>query len=169
MTRLTPLTHKVCTRCKENKTVDHFNAQKRLSKLGFPIYYSECKPCAAVQTLESWQRLSIDQKRERRRKYDMGFDYHKDYKLRMLYGMTLEEFDARLRAQDFKCEICSEDIQRGERNSKGKDVARVDHCHTTGKARGIICHQCNVLLGNAKDSRELLRNAERYLKKYDYL
>lgn len=43
----------------------------------------------------------------------------------------------------------------------------VDHCHTTGKVRGILCHHCNLMLGNAKDNTFVLSNAIKYLEKYN--
>lgn len=47
------------------------------------------------------------------------------------------------------------------------DVLHVDHCHTTGKIRGLLCHQCNVLLGASKDSITTLQNAIKYLGEYN--
>lgn len=41
----------------------------------------------------------------------------------------------------------------------------IDHCHTTGTVRGLICQQCNTLLGMAKDSIPTLENAIVYLRK----
>ena len=54
------------------------------------------------------------------------------------------------------CEICG--------NSMGEKVC-FDHCHDTGKFRGLLCHRCNTMLGLAKDNSQTLENAILYLKK----
>lgn len=80
--------------------------------------------------------------------------------LSYLYGITVEEFDALLAAQDGKCAICgvSEFPGRGNR-------PHVDHCHTTGAVRGILCHFCNLGLGNFRDRPDLLESAAAYLRR----
>lgn len=77
-----------------------------------------------------------------------------------LYGITLEEKDALLASQGDKCAICRTTEPRG----KGWHV---DHCHVTKKNRGILCHSCNLGLGQFKDSAALLRRAARYLRSHD--
>lgn len=72
------------------------------------------------------------------------------------YGMTVAEFDARLEGQQGQCAIC-----RGT-DHNGRNWC-VDHDHATGKVRGILCAECNVMLGNAKDNPAILRAAARYL------
>lgn len=57
--------------------------------------------------------------------------------------------------QSGKCLICNEIPKR----------LVVDHCHTSGKVRGLLCDHCNTGLGRFKDSPELLMAAIRYLKK----
>lgn len=59
-----------------------------------------------------------------------------------------------LEACDFKCEICSKQL----------DVPYVDHCHTTKKVRGILCNKCNFGIGHFDDNPALLESAIRYLK-----
>jgi hypothetical protein len=62
-------------------------------------------------------------------------------------------------SQEHKCVICKEKLQFGH-------LSAIDHCHKTGKVRGILCRSCNLLLGHAKDSIETLKSAQEYLKKY---
>lgn len=75
------------------------------------------------------------------------------------FGITAEESKALLKAQGYKCAIC------GRKRSKKRKLA-IDHNHTTGKMRGIICIQCNSMLGHAKDNIETLKSAIVYIKKY---
>jgi predicted nucleic acid-binding Zn ribbon protein len=74
-----------------------------------------------------------------------------------LYGITAEEFEARLVSQDGKCAICRTDTWTG----KGPHV---DHSHETGVVRGILCHKCNLGLGKFNDDPDLLRAAISYLE-----
>lgn len=75
--------------------------------------------------------------------------------LQRLYGLTVEQHAEILKAQDGKCKICNE-------LPKTKSLF-VDHCHKTGKVRGLLCVYCNSLLGMAKDSPTILQNAINYL------
>ena len=81
----------------------------------------------------------------------------KDYELKSKYGITLEEYNARLLKQDNKCAIC------GGINRSGKRLA-VDHCHVTGRVRGLLCSNCNNGLGLFQDNSEFLNKAAAYLK-----
>lgn len=74
-------------------------------------------------------------------------------------GKTFAEVDAVYRAGNGVCGICGR--RRGIRNHA------LDHCHTTGKLRGILCHKCNVGLGYFNDDPKLLAQAIEYLKKYN--
>lgn len=72
------------------------------------------------------------------------------------------DFDAMMEEQDGKCAICGTD----KAYSGGGDNRRlaIDHCHTSGKVRGLLCGNCNRMLGLAKDSTETLKNAIKYLE-----
>lgn len=75
------------------------------------------------------------------------------------YRMTIAEYDAMLMAQNSACAICGHTDQ-----SDPKMFPHVDHCHKTGKNRGILCSQCNFGIGKFKDSPHLLRMAAEYLE-----
>jgi hypothetical protein len=75
------------------------------------------------------------------------------------YGITLEQEQDLKNKQDNKCPICKTELGIGHKT-------HIDHCHTTGKVRGILCHACNVLLGHARESVDILKSAQKYLKKY---
>lgn len=79
--------------------------------------------------------------------------------LMRLYGITIEQRDAMFVGQGSVCAICV----ATETNGKGWHV---DHDHVTGKIRGILCHRCNLMLGNSKDDSTRLRAAADYLDKH---
>jgi Recombination endonuclease VII len=71
------------------------------------------------------------------------------------YGITFEEYELRVEQQNGRCGICL--------RVNGK--LRVDHCHSTKKFRGLLCHHCNSGLGLFGDSIESLQRAIDYLKR----
>lgn len=79
------------------------------------------------------------------------------------YGITYSDYTRMLKEQDHKCSIC-----RGEGfvmdASKHKLKLVVDHCHSSGKVRGLLCHNCNRALGLFQDSMSSLTRAIEYLK-----
>lgn len=77
------------------------------------------------------------------------------YWLRTKYGVTVEEVEIRLQAQQYQCLICATDIA---------DEYSVDHCHERGHVRGLLCRRCNVGLGWFNDIPERLERAARYLR-----
>lgn len=77
------------------------------------------------------------------------------------YGLTIEEFNSLFDRVGRRCEICSDPLQVGEYK---KDVACIDHEHSTGRVRGILCLGCNAAIGKFKDSPNLLRKAAEYLE-----
>ncbi|HDY68067.1 MAG TPA: hypothetical protein ENH85_09770 [Candidatus Scalindua sp.] len=80
----------------------------------------------------------------------------RNHRLKVNYGITLEDYDKLYEKQNGVCAICSlpEVLMR----------LQVDHDHKTGKVRGLLCLYCNNILGKAKDSIETLEKAIEYLK-----
>lgn len=73
------------------------------------------------------------------------------------YGITKIQFDAMLATQGNCCAVCMTP------NPGWKHGWAVDHCHTTNAVRGLLCHNCNVALGHAKENIVTLRAMIRYL------
>jgi hypothetical protein len=74
------------------------------------------------------------------------------------YGLTTETWQVLCDGQGGKCAICSNDLTVG-----GQKGSHVDHCHVTGKVRGILCLRCNLMLGYADDCISTLEQAIQYL------
>jgi hypothetical protein len=79
--------------------------------------------------------------------------------IRNQYGITLAQYNSMLEAQNYTCAICGNGDE-----VEGRRLA-IDHCHTTGKVRGLLCGKCNRGLGLFYDNQELLSNAIKYLTK----
>ena len=76
------------------------------------------------------------------------------------YGVTREQYESMLSVQDHKCKVCGCN-ETSTRCTHGHLV--VDHCHTTGKVRSLLCDMCNKTLGYTKDSIEQLQALIDYL------
>jgi hypothetical protein len=81
--------------------------------------------------------------------------------LMRIYGITTEEYDLILESQGGVCAIC------GQVQNPIERPFAIDHNHTTGKVRGLLCNNCNLILGHARDNTYILENAIHYLKEND--
>lgn len=95
-----------------------------------------------------------------RERYAKNPEKHKGIKLKSSYGITLEQYYAMYEAQDHKCAICKKEHELG-----GKVGLAVDHCHSKGHVRGLLCVKCNHAIGKFEDNVEFLNNAIAYLSK----
>ncbi len=85
-------------------------------------------------------------------------EYQQEYHRIKTFGVGNEEYNGMLAKQNNSCAICKCDRSEVNRNFA------VDHCHTSGKIRALLCVNCNLGLGNFKDSPTFLKEAVRYLK-----
>jgi hypothetical protein len=90
------------------------------------------------------------------------------------YGMTLETYEQMKAAQGGKCKCCG-DIPTGMRRKVGDpenwkkryyyDRLVVDHCHTTGRVRHLLCNRCNPMIGMGLEQPKRFDQAHDYVKK----
>jgi hypothetical protein len=76
------------------------------------------------------------------------------------FGVTREEWLELFAAQGEQCAVC------GAKETDSKRFWAIDHCHTTSTTRGILCMQCNIMLGAAKDDPSILIAGAEYLKSH---
>ena len=81
--------------------------------------------------------------------------------LKHKYGITREQYEARMKAQNHCCACC------GTPESEAKRWMVVDHCHQTKEIRGIVCESCNLGIGRLGDTAEGLWLAYRYLAQFE--
>lgn len=90
-------------------------------------------------------------------------EYRKDYAWKLLlknkYGITPEGYNALFEKQRGKCAIC------GAHQSEFVKRLYVDHNHNTGRVRALLCVNCNMLIGHAREKLSILMGAIEYLKK----
>jgi hypothetical protein len=90
-------------------------------------------------------------------------EYNRTKDLKKRVGITLQEYDKLLKQQEMVCAICKRVETRKNANGSTWSLS-VDHCHTTGVIRGLLCGRCNTGLGMFLDDPTLLENAISYLK-----
>lgn len=83
---------------------------------------------------------------------------HKNIQLRIRYGMTIEQYDALLAAQNGVCAACA--------SPPGKRALAVDHDHTSGVVRGLLCGNCNVALGLLYECPTRITALRDYINRY---
>ena len=80
---------------------------------------------------------------------------HRGAKLKRVYGMSLRDYDLMLERQRGVCAVCGEQPAR---------TLCVDHCHASGRVRGLLCHPCNAALGFMRDDPVIAAAATDYLR-----
>ena len=109
---------------------------------------ARCKECVRA----------ADRKRYTGRRARMT-EWQRWHQRKKKFGLTKEAFNALLSCQDGKCAICKRPL--------GDEFGcHVDHCHATGKTRGLLCFWCNPGLGQFEDNPERLEAAAAYLRRY---
>lgn len=99
-----------------------------------------------------------ERRKNRRKLYNrLNKNEIKSKQLTRKYGITTDDYNRMVENQNNKCKIC------GTNEPRGIGGWKVDHCHTTGKVRGLLCNNCNVGLGYFQDNIEYLEAAIQYL------
>lgn len=130
---------KECAKCSEIKPFADFSIHSGTADGRRP----ECRACHATYHRES-RRDNPDR--------------HRKYEAKSNYGITPELYDKMLEEHEHRCAIC------GSREGGKFKTLNIDHCHNTGKIRGLLCHLCNRGLGLFKDDPVLLEKAIAYLR-----
>ena len=140
---------KVCSKCKVEKPLTEFGKRS-----DHPSVRSLCRPCESADH------------RERKRRYRAADPVAESARLRRVYlkykfGVTPEWFDQLLATQSGRCAICGTD----DPGVQGKTFS-IDHCHTTGAVRRLLCNSCNTGIGHFRDDPVLLVSAVHYLLEF---
>jgi len=138
-------------------------------KCGAPKPRGEkCKPCRAEYQRQRYATWTPEQKaatRARQREWrERNPDAERIWKLQARYGLTVAQYDAMVAEQNGLCAICREPETARWRGTGRIRLLSVDHCHATGKVRGLLCHSCNRVLGLLGDDDALLESALAYLR-----
>ena len=147
MNKPVDLIEKECSLCKEVKTIESFNKDVTQQS----GHYPRCKECAKIGKKMYMKEFRVQHFRERR-----------NYGLRSKFGISQEFADELIdRSLSAGCEMCGKKEENGS-----KKALSVDHNHVTNQVRGLLCHNCNLVLGHSLESVEILNSAVKYLEKY---
>ena len=106
-----------------------------------------------------WKRFLVGHStRKHRRDGDTKNETHGWGRVFRRYGLTRDDFWKLLEKQGGVCAICGT-----SEPGKGRTRMCVDHCHRTGKVRGLLCGSCNRSIGQLGDDPDILQRAADYL------
>jgi hypothetical protein len=148
------ITIKTCPCCKQEKGIFDFAIRQSGSRIGQPV--AHCKIC------------NIEKQKERKKR-DPTIYRRVEWpsKLKRMYGITVDDYYEMLALQGGGCAICNTKVpSRRARKYVKVEMFFVDHCHSTGKVRGLLCSRCNRGLGYFDDNPNRLEMAAVYLKEY---
>jgi hypothetical protein len=135
---------KTCRKCNEIKNKIDFYKDKSKPD-GLTIY---CKVCSREKE-KLYHKRNPKVKQMRNMKHILTEDGN---------SISLSVYEAMIESQNKKCGICENHM----------DKPYVDHNHTTGLIRMLLCHHCNTLLGMAREDKNILENAIKYIQKFNH-
>lgn len=89
-----------------------------------------------------------------------SYEYQANAKFKTLYGITLSERNDMFAEQDGKCLVCDRSMTL---DSRKPNSAHVDHCHTTGEVKGLLCSNCNTAAGLLGENPAITAKLTAYL------
>lgn len=146
---------KECKTCKTYKPLDKFQKGVAYKDGHRPV----CKTCRNIEVQQ--YRIKTGRTAGTIRKKGTFRD-KADQKTFYKYGIQSSDVFKMFVGQLGVCKICRQGPESTRNN--GHKYLAVDHCHTTGVVRGLLCMSCNTALGQLGDSTELLRRAITYLE-----
>jgi|688.fasta_scaffold1533461_1 hypothetical protein len=143
---------KFCAGCQNDLDISEFTIRKTGKRSGQPV--SRCKKCRLYRQ----NKYKNGEKFREKSLYDF---VEWPSKIRRAYGIEPEDYYRMLEEQGGGCAICKSKVP----GYNGKKRFAIDHCHTTGKVRGVLCHPCNKALGSFKDDPNIMIEAAAYIRK----
>lgn len=136
---------KRCISCNTEKDITEFYFRKKENK-----YHNQCKICIKEKNKVYALKYKVQKSNYQKQYYVnnkniLNKNRH-NYDLKRTYNITLEQKEQMLSNQNYKCKCCKKDLT--QLNSKR---IHIDHNHTTGKVRGILCQTCNLAFGLMKE------------------
>ena len=142
--------YKYCPMCKEVKLLIDFNKSKNSNK----GYSTHCTLCSRILS----RKYYTPEKGIKR--YENNKEKLVSYKLKRKFGITLTDYNNKLKQQEGKCMICNMTEQQN-----GKRFA-VDHNHVTGEIRNLLCANCNAAIGFLQENVKIANKAVEYLMRW---
>lgn len=145
----------LCGRCNIIKDVSSFGVRSG-TKRGYQYWCKSCQVCRSRETYKKRPRKSNENKVERN-KDEIKLNALKRM-LKYRYSLDYDEYLQMYERQNKCCRICLLEYNLG-----GPKGLHVDHDHSTGEVRGLLCRNCNVALGLIKENKDILLRIFNYL------
>lgn len=162
----TPMFKFTCKACNHELPVSKFSVSTKINKAGESKDYvdSTCMVCRRKAYLAKPGKREIH-RQGTKNWYRDNPEKAKSQRLKR-YGIDLDGYNALRVKQKYCCSICGlHETKVSQGRAKTPDTAlHVDHDHATGKVRGLLCTNCNIILGKCYDKIDTLKKAIQYLK-----
>lgn len=151
------------------KNPTYFSNPERMEQMR--IYHSEYrkKNIDKVRLISrNYMARNKEKIRENQRKHTLTGKYAETrlrMHLRRKFKITVEQYRGMLEAQNGVCGICKMPCDRKTKGKLKLMPLVVDHCHSTGTVRGLLCNSCNLGLGSFKDNPKVLESSADYLRR----
>lgn len=151
-----------CYYCRKDKDSDSFTKSSVHMRHGTPK--GRCKECTALRNKEyrknNKEKLKVYERSRRSNPERLEYDRQRYYQRK--YGITRDEYNKMREDQAYRCKICG--THESVHKARWCGHLHVDHCHSTGNIRGLLCKPCNTALGGFRDNIRYLETAIKYLK-----
>lgn len=132
--------------------------RNREKSIEYAKKYNKDNPEKVLLAVKKWQLKNEERDKKNKRNWNKrNMDKRVNYRLKK-YGISLEDYNLIFKKQNGVCNICF-------KANKNNHRLNVDHCHKTGKVRGLLCGKCNTALGLLKDKPEIIMAAFNYIIK----
>ncbi len=148
-----------CRECVAEYSAAHYRRRREAmgltvrEKADVPAGHKLCRNCGEVKPHSDWHRNATASDGLATRCKACRAIQGREGHLKRHYGLTEAERDRLIAGQGGVCCICL-----------AAPAAHVDHCHETGRVRGVLCFSCNAALGQFKDRPDAIRRAAAYVE-----
>jgi hypothetical protein len=144
-----------CRECSAEYYRQRQEAKGRTVRVRIPVPrgHKRCPQCKEVKSHDDWERNKCSSDGWASYCRSCRAQRNRDSYFKRKYGLSQVELSRLVRQQGGVCSICL-----------SAKPEHVDHCHDTGKVRGVLCFSCNAALGQFKDQSEVMRRAADYVE-----
>ncbi len=163
---------KKCTKCHKDKVLSDFGKASN-HKDGKKSRCLKCERAWHAENYKKNPRKIIDRNKEWKQKNptkvrQIAKNYlannqqkFREYRLRRTFGLTIQQYDEMYLCQSGCCAVCK------KHQSELNRVLCVDHDHSTGKIRKLLCHECNKALGLLYENIRTIESLAKYLRDHN--
>jgi hypothetical protein len=156
----------LCQLCNIERPIEDFTILYQRKDNGLVYRRHECVECRKQVNKRPDQKEKAASRKYRYDRSAKGWEAKSKWRFKREYGISVEDARHLLSAQDGRCAniACCKQIEFGVKDRK--KIAVIDHCHKTGRVRGVMCDMCNKTMGMSADNPAILMGLANYLRRY---